>query len=73
MRKFKDNFCWKLFISVLCMLGGSAFLTVSVMSFLHSGVELTGVVAMFIAFPLVSYGFIQLRMAMIGHAEPVHV
>ena len=71
--KYKDNFGWKVFISVLSMLGGSAFLTMSMMSFLHSGVDLTGVAALFIAFPLVSYGFVQLRMAMIGHAEPVRV
>jgi len=34
--KDKDNFGWNLFNGVLSMLVGSAFLTVSVMSFLHS-------------------------------------
>jgi uncharacterized membrane protein HdeD (DUF308 family) len=71
--KDKSNFGWNLFNGVLSMLVGSAFLTVSVMSFLHSGVDLIGVAALLIGFPPVSYGFVRLRMAMIRHAEPMRV
>lgn len=71
--KHKNNFGWHLFNGVLSMLVGSAFLAVSVMSFLHAGVDLIGVAALLMGFPPVNYGFIRLRMAMLGHAEPKRV